>query len=153
MVERFHIFMFCLIIAARNILEVACGSPLPEYSDIFENIVLPLFITYASEVFVDWLKHSFITKFNGILPDVYKTFFDLLCRDFSKHYRPEAKNVKAKNLHTIPLKTASIARKIGFSPLPMTCLLLRITIHTLYATQLQVDTASLFYYGLWIYLS
>ena len=147
MVERFHIFMFCLIIAARNILEVACGSPL-EISNIFENILMPLLVTYASEVFVDWLKHSFITKFNGILPDVYKTFFDLLCRDFCKNYRQDA-----RNLHVIPLKTSSIARKIGFSPLPITCLLLRIILHTLYATQLQVDSASVLYYGSCIYLS
>jgi hypothetical protein len=37
----------------------------------------------ASEVFVDWLKHAFITKFNHIRPSVYERYIDILCRDLS----------------------------------------------------------------------
>jgi hypothetical protein len=36
-----------------------------------------------SEVFVDWLKHAFITKFNHIRPSVYERYIDILCRDLS----------------------------------------------------------------------
>ena len=36
-----------------------------------------------SEIFVDWLKHAFITKFNHIRPSVYERYIDILCRDLS----------------------------------------------------------------------
>jgi Eukaryotic membrane protein family len=146
MVERFHIFMFCLIIAARNMIEVSSGGHL-DFQFAFDTICLPLVITYASEVFVDWLKHSFITKFNGIVPDVYKSFLDILCQDYARYY-----HASQRNLHTIPLRTASLARKIGFSPLPMACLLLRISLHTYHATQVHISASDLLFYGTLIYL-
>jgi hypothetical protein len=31
-----------------------------------------------SELVVDWIKHAFITKFNKILPDVYRQFTESL---------------------------------------------------------------------------
>lgn len=37
----------------------------------------------VSEMFVDWLKHAFITKFNHIRPSVYERFTDVLCRDLA----------------------------------------------------------------------
>ena len=36
-----------------------------------------------SEVFVDCVKHAFITKFNDISPDVYKKYRQILSEDMT----------------------------------------------------------------------
>ena len=156
--------MFCVIIALRHVVEMAVIAPVNEFvggiglapsaapsfasiislhdlSSLLETVAGPLLLIYASEVSVDWLKHSFITKFNGIPPDVYRSFLDSLSRDFCKWYRPEL-----KNLQSIPLRMSTVAIKIGFSPLPITCLLLRVVVHALQATQIQLTPIDLFYY-------
>jgi len=33
-------------------------------------------------MFVDWLKHAYITKFNQYKPEVYSKFFDVLAKDY-----------------------------------------------------------------------
>lgn len=82
MVERFQISIFIMIIGFRNILEISGGGLNWDY--VLEGIMIPLLVTFLSEVIVDWLKHSFITKFNGIAPDVYPTFIDILCKDYAR---------------------------------------------------------------------
>lgn len=45
------------------------------------HIILgPAVIIFATEILVDWLKHSFIIKFNGISPRVYQRYKDSICR-------------------------------------------------------------------------
>ena len=82
MVERFQISVFIMIIGFRNILEISGGGLHWDY--VLEGIIVPLLVTFLSEIIVDWLKHSFITKFNGIVPDVYPTFIDILCKDYAR---------------------------------------------------------------------
>ena len=177
MVERFHIFMFCVIIGVRNVLEFSLGDvstastvALEGSKSIFpthllshawtllssgtflllETILAPLLAIFFSEVCVDWLKHSFITKFNGIIPDVYKTFLDILCHDYKKlYYRNLGSNGKNgtksektswKLLHFIPMRTAAVALKIGFSPIPITCLIIRFALHIINASQVSLSS-------------
>lgn len=45
--------------------------------------IQPIASVLLSEVFVDWLKHAFITKFNHIRPSVYERYTDILCRDLA----------------------------------------------------------------------
>lgn len=40
-------------------------------------------LVLLSEVFVDWTKHAFITKFNDISPDVYQEYKGILARDLT----------------------------------------------------------------------
>jgi len=46
-------------------------------------LITPLVVIYGSEMFVDYLKHTFITKFNQIKPSVYTKYRDSLCKDFA----------------------------------------------------------------------
>ena len=48
------------------------------------HTLLPLiFIIFVSEVFIDWIKHGFITKFNSISPFVYRKYIAILARDMT----------------------------------------------------------------------
>ena len=45
-------------------------------------VLLPLIVLiFVTEVFVDWIKHGFITKFNGISPAEYKKYSLVLAKD------------------------------------------------------------------------
>jgi len=46
-------------------------------------LITPVVVIYGSEIFVDYLKHTFITKFNQIKPNVYTKYRDSLCKDFA----------------------------------------------------------------------
>ena len=43
----------------------------------------PVLTVLMSEIFVDWLKHAFITKFNHLRPSVYERYTDVLCLDLA----------------------------------------------------------------------
>lgn len=77
--ERFQLSVYLLIIGFRNLTEVSATLDL--YYVLY-GLVLPLGMVFWSEVLVDWLKHSFITKFNHIHPEVYIRFMDTLSKDF-----------------------------------------------------------------------
>ncbi|RKP11291.1 eukaryotic membrane protein family-domain-containing protein, partial [Piptocephalis cylindrospora] len=112
-VERFHLSLFVLIIALRNMVELS-GSSLLSWSSLLpwswswswfwswswswssltslpalphtwsillDSILGPCLAVIACEIFVDWLKHAFITKFNHIRPTIYGRFADILATD------------------------------------------------------------------------
>ena len=52
------------------------------YSTDHLGVLLPLIVLiFLSEVFVDWIKHGFITKFNSISPNVYQKYSSILAKD------------------------------------------------------------------------
>lgn len=112
-VERFQLTLYLVIIGIRNI---------PEFSSNFslwfvgERLLAPLAVVYVSEIFVDWLKHAFITKFNHIHPDVYLKFCSILAKDF------ETMSEGAGLVDQSP----QVSRRIGFSVFPLSCLLIRV---------------------------
>ena len=45
-------------------------------------VLLPLIVLiFLTEIFVDWIKHGFITKFNGISPTEYQKYSLVLAKD------------------------------------------------------------------------
>lgn len=42
----------------------------------------PFFLVLGSEMIIDWLKHSYITKFNNTKPAIYGRFLDVLAKDY-----------------------------------------------------------------------
>lgn len=77
--ERFQLSLYLLIIGFRNMTEVSATL---DFDYVFHGLAIPLGLVFCSEILVDWLKHSFITKFNHIHPDVYSKYMDTLCKDF-----------------------------------------------------------------------
>lgn len=72
-VERFQLSLMLCIIALRNLIELNGSTfsllptsfiPVMPSMTILQSIFSPVLIVILSEMFVDWLKHAFITKFN-----------------------------------------------------------------------------------------
>lgn len=94
-VERFMLIVYLLIIFTRNILEVRNFA-----LEHFIDTSFPIIAVYCSELIVDWLKHSFITKFNHIQPKIFSFYSKILARNASPP-------------------------RIGFSVFPVSCFVIR----------------------------
>ncbi|BFZ61296.1 hypothetical protein YB2330_002358 [Saitoella coloradoensis] len=110
-VERFQLTLMLLIIALRNTVELSASTSLS--LPLLFDLLSPVLIVTGSEMAVDWLKHAFITKFNGLRPRVYKRYLDVLCRDY----------VVSENAFVD--QSPAVARRIGFASLPLACLTIR----------------------------
>ncbi|ODQ52604.1 DUF747-domain-containing protein [Saitoella complicata NRRL Y-17804] len=110
-VERFQLTLMLLIIALRNTVELSASTTLS--LPLLFDLLSPVLIVTGSEMAVDWLKHAFITKFNGLRPRVYKRYLDVLCRDY----------VVSENAFVD--QSPAVARRIGFASLPLACVTIR----------------------------
>lgn len=102
-VERFQLWLMLMIIALRNIVEMGgfssmassaseatsplrTSSMLPNSFTILPvwsgEVLSPFFIVIGSEMLVDWIKHAYISKFNGVKPAIYQRFLDVLAKDY-----------------------------------------------------------------------
>jgi hypothetical protein len=133
-VERFYISIFCSVIILQNTLEIIRNKGL-EISYMFKYLVSPLMITFLSEVLVDWLKHSFITKFNGISPTIYSQFRDMIYSNYL---------TKTKHPHLTPFGHDIVSSKIGFSPYPVLCLLIYMIFQVIHGYHLSTLIIGLF---------
>uniref|UniRef100_A0A8C9XLR8 Transmembrane anterior posterior transformation 1 n=1 Tax=Sander lucioperca TaxID=283035 RepID=A0A8C9XLR8_SANLU len=131
--ERFTSYVLLLIVCLRN-MEQFAWKP-----DHLWVLFPDVFMVVTSEVAVDFIKHAFITKFNDITADVYSEYraslaFDLLssrqknaCTDYSD----------------------SVARRMGFIPLPLAVLLIRVVMSSIKVQgALSYTCVFLFYLGL-----
>lgn len=75
-------------------------------------------LVFLCEVFADWIKHAFITKFNGHDAGLYKRFTLVLVQDVT-----EARH----DFRSRPVldRTHSLARRIGLAQLPLACIVMR----------------------------
>ena len=96
------------------------------------GVLLPLiFLIFLSEILVDWIKHGFITKFNGISPNEYQKYSLVLAKDMiSGCGRMVSTNIHSCSqfMFCFVLKSQSeysdlVSRRIGFTPLPLACIL------------------------------
>lgn len=100
-VERFQLWLMLIIIALRNIVEVgglhAMGEAAEAMKDTgssatfdifailpswFGEVMTPFVFVLGSEMGIDWLKHAYISKFNGVKPAVYQRYLDVLAKDY-----------------------------------------------------------------------
>ena len=97
-------------------------------------IFLPPVLVFITEVLVDWLKHAFITKFNGIPATVYTQFRDSFYRDLSRRSSNSDEDVEPEDfaMRRTPSsiervdKSPFLAKRIGFVSIPLACLVIRI---------------------------
>ncbi|KAG4302139.1 hypothetical protein PCK1_001411 [Pneumocystis canis] len=80
-VERFQLSLILIIILFRNFMEIYelnfTFSLLPAsffrfLFSIFFVVISPIFLILGSEIFVDWIKHVFVIKFNYIRSSIYQ---------------------------------------------------------------------------------
>uniref|UniRef100_A0A915JSC1 Uncharacterized protein n=1 Tax=Romanomermis culicivorax TaxID=13658 RepID=A0A915JSC1_ROMCU len=108
--ERFHYFVLLSVVVVRNMTAVDWR---PEH---FFEMVPDLILVMIGELLVDWMKHAFITKFNEIPYEVYKDFTITIAYDAAK-----SRDISAFSDHS-----DQVARRMGFIPLPLSVLVIRI---------------------------
>ncbi|KAJ2402934.1 hypothetical protein GGI23_000358 [Coemansia sp. RSA 2559] len=63
----------------------AFGPLIPSWMSmpVVNRIITPILMVLGSEILIDWIKHSFITKLNWIRPEVYSHYIGILSRDLA----------------------------------------------------------------------
>ncbi|XP_062376542.1 transmembrane anterior posterior transformation protein 1 homolog [Sardina pilchardus] len=108
--ERFTNYVLLLIVCLRNMEQFSWN---PDHLWVlFPDVVMVI----ASEMAVDVVKHAFITKFNDITADVYSEYRASLAFDLVSS--------RQKNAYTD--YSDSVSRRMGFIPLPLALLLIRV---------------------------
>ncbi|XP_029003563.1 transmembrane anterior posterior transformation protein 1 homolog [Betta splendens] len=131
--ERFTNYILLLIVCLRN-MEQFSWNP-----DHFWVLCPDVFMVIASEVAVDIVKHAFITKFNDISADVYGEYRASLAFDLVSS--------RQKNAYTD--YSDSVSRRMGFIPLPLALLLIRVVTSSVKIQgSLSLICVLLFYLGM-----
>uniref|UniRef100_A0A0K0ETG6 Protein TAPT1 homolog n=1 Tax=Strongyloides stercoralis TaxID=6248 RepID=A0A0K0ETG6_STRER len=130
--ERFHTFILLVVVVLRNMTAVNWQI------DHFIEMWLDLVLVIIAEIAIDWFKHAFITKFNEINADIYKDFTLTLAFDV----------VRCKEENAFTDFSDQVARRMGFIPIHLLILLLRIISQSISISQFTVFLLC----GLWILL-
>lgn len=104
-VERFQVCLFLFLIALQELTSL----------DAMRLLLPSILAILACEVIVDYVKHSFISKFNRLHADLYSTFKAILSHDLvavrarmSTSLDPTHTCVKRLGLATLPLAVVVI---------------------------------------------
>ena len=108
--ERFHLFALLLVVIVQTMKEY--GWKEQSFWDLAPDCLWVL----ASEFFVDWIKHAFITRFNEVPPDVYKDYTTNLAYDLAQ----------TKQKHAFSDHSDIVSRRMGFIPLPLSVVIIRV---------------------------
>uniref|UniRef100_A0A671W723 Transmembrane anterior posterior transformation 1 n=1 Tax=Sparus aurata TaxID=8175 RepID=A0A671W723_SPAAU len=131
--ERFTSYVLLLIVCLRNMEQFAWN---PDHLWVLFPDVL---MVVLSEVAVDIIKHAFITKFNDITADVYSEYRASLAFDL----------VSSRQKNACTDYSDSVARRMGFIPLPLAVLLIRVVMSSVKVQgALSYTCVFLFYLGL-----
>lgn len=151
-VERFQLSVFLVMVGFRNYLELSGAGESTDQSakaawnfldviraipEAFSNfsgqslpllakVVWPLGLIMGSEVLVDWLKHAFVTKFNAMEPTkLYRTFGDKLAHEIVSDPNHNRRSAEGGRSQVLVDHGPSLSKRMGFSVLPLVCLLIR----------------------------
>ncbi|XP_063046803.1 transmembrane anterior posterior transformation protein 1 homolog isoform X2 [Engraulis encrasicolus] len=110
--ERFTNYILMLIVCLRNMEQFSWNA------DHLWVLCPDVLMVILSEIAVDVIKHAFITKFNDITADVYS--------EYKASLAFELMSSRQQNAYTD--YSDSVARRMGFIPLPLAVLLIRVVI-------------------------
>lgn len=153
-VERFQLWLMLMIIAFRNIVEVGglsilsavaegdfvkttvkSNSIIPNSFTILPSwtgeILSPFVLVLGSEMLVDWVKHSYINKFNNIKPDIYQRYLDVLAKDYYTNVRLSSQ-IKSRTQSNKPqaFVNQNLVKRMGLPVIPLSCLFIRSSVQT-----------------------
>lgn len=78
------------------------------------QVLGPFLVVLGSEMFVDWLKHAYINKFNNYRPALYGRYMDVLAKDY----------------YTNAFGDQNLTRRLGLPVIPLSCLFFRVSVQT-----------------------
>ncbi|CAK9297681.1 unnamed protein product [Gordionus sp. m RMFG-2023] len=158
--ERFNYFVILSVVFLRNMTEFSWD--INHFFQLFPDMALVL----MCEIFVDWIKHAFITKFNDIHHEVYRDYTLYLAKDAvmrdnnninlinnadGDKYDP---NIN-KNIFT-DSNSDLVCKQTGFTPLPLAVIFLKTAFQSMRASNVSFlstkyhDLSKEFFYGLGI---
>lgn len=137
--ERFKLALFLSMVFLLNLCQ---GM---EYGQIFDFAKM-CGIVWCAEMCADWIKHSFITKFNFISSKIYPEYALLLAGDVTGIGH---EGVNLDHSH-------AVVKRIGFAQIPMACVMLRMVREAsrYYAVnhQLTMQTQVITFFAVWAVL-
>lgn len=108
--ERHHFLVLIMIVLMQTLKEYNWNE------EQFYVLLPDCLVIFTSEIGVDCLKHAFVTRFNEITSEVYQDYTVTLAYDLMS-----SKLKRARADHT-----DLIARRMGFIPLPLAVLVVRV---------------------------
>jgi len=108
--ERFHLFALLFVVVVQTMKEYGWRE------DSFWTLAPDCLLVLGAEILVDWLKHAFITRFNEVPADVYKDYTISLAYDLAQ----------TKQNYAFSDHSDIVSRKMGFIPLPLGVVMLRV---------------------------
>lgn len=129
--ERFQLSLMLGIIALRNLLQLnsihmgIIPNSWKSWNNWFGALFGPSVVVIGSEIFVDWLKHCYITKFNRVRPRIYRNFLYVLTLDYIQVF----KSTSNSNINDLSELTDYIVltKRIGLPLLASIVCFLRMT--------------------------
>ncbi|KAI9371624.1 eukaryotic membrane protein family-domain-containing protein [Aspergillus egyptiacus] len=93
---------------------MASFSHVNSFLPALAQVLGPFLVVLGSEMFVDWLKHGYINKFNNTRPAIYGRFLDILAKDY----------------YTNAFSDQNLTRRLGLPIIPLSCLFFRVSVQT-----------------------
>ncbi|KAH7931567.1 hypothetical protein HPB49_025749 [Dermacentor silvarum] len=108
--ERFHYVVLLLVVIVQTMREYSWRQ------EQLWSLLADCLLVLLAEVLVDWVKHAFVTRFNAISWQVYREYLTSLAYDLA-----------SSKLHTATSDHGDlVSRRLGFTPLPLAALVLRV---------------------------
>jgi len=107
--ERFKLMLFLGLVLLLN-----CSQGGMNQDMVNDYVKMSSMIIFA-EMICDWIKHSFITKFNFIKSSVYRDYSLILARDITG-VGHEGVNID---------HTHAVVKQLGFAQIPLICVMAR----------------------------
>ncbi|KAJ4451478.1 hypothetical protein ANN_02941 [Periplaneta americana] len=114
--ERFHLFVLLFIVVLQTMKEYSWKE------ERFWVLIPDCLMVLFAEVLVDWIKHAFITRFNELQVDVYRDYTISLAYDMAQ----------TRQKHAFSDHSDLVARRMGFIPLPLGVVMVRVLCHALH---------------------
>lgn len=107
--ERFKLVLFLGLVLLLNCTQGGMNQ------EMVNDYINMSFVILGAEMACDWIKHSFITKFNFIKSSVYNDYSLVLSGDIT--------GIGHEALHIE--HTHSVVKRLGFAQIPLVCVTLR----------------------------
>lgn len=128
--ERFHLVILLFIVVLQTMKEYSWKS------DRFWVLLPDCMMVLIAEIFVDWVKHAFITRFNELQVDVYRDYTTSLAYDMAQ----------TRQKHAFSDHSDLVARRMGFIPLPLGVVMIRVLAHAVHIGDMPSLLVSLLAY-------
>ena len=108
--ERFHLFALLFVVVVQTMKEYGWRE------ESFWSLAPDCLLVLGAESMVDWIKHCFITRFNDLPAEVYHDYTISLAYDLAQ----------TKQKYAFSDHSDIVTRRMGFIPLPLAVVMLRV---------------------------